>query len=92
MKTLQFTIPPSGQVQFVDPQNPVVGTFFQNAIIQNNNAGSIRIGDSTVNATTGIVLTQNGTLTMVLGQCQRRTDMIFAYGTAGYVVDMMIVE
>ncbi|HEX5426674.1 MAG TPA: hypothetical protein VFW94_24390 [Candidatus Acidoferrales bacterium] len=93
MKTLQFTIPASGVVQFIDPQAVVVGTYFQNAFIQNNNvSGNIRIGDNTVSATTGIVLVPGAILNLVLGECQRRTDQIFAYGAANATVDLVIVE
>ena len=92
MRTLQFTIPPSGVVQFQDPSSQVPGLYFQHAIIQNNNATDIRIGDNTVSATRGIKLSAGASLTITLGLSFRPTEQIWASGTSGDVVDVMVTE
>ena len=92
MRTFQFTIPASGIVQFVVSDKPGASSYFQHAIIQNNNSGNIRIGGSTVTATTGILLGPGTTYAIVLGLNQRSIDQIYAQGTPGFLVDLVIVE
>ncbi len=92
MRTLQFTIPASGLVQFIDPQRKYMSSYFQHAIIQNNNTGNIRIGASNVTSTTGLLITPGGSYAIVLGLNQRPIDEIWAQGTPGFLVDVVIVE
>lgn len=74
-------------------QNP-----FSVFIIQNNSASSVRVGDSTVSATKGIVLAAGGTTTtspLVIAPALQFTGDLrefYLYGTADALIDILVFD
>jgi hypothetical protein len=72
------------------------GTFFQQIIIQNNTAASVRIGDATVSSTKGILLssgTPGGSLTgsMEVEYSGNLNDW-YAYSDTAVTLDILYIE
>lgn len=71
---------------------------FSVLVIQNNSAANVRIGDSTVSATKGILLLTNAgggggsqTITPSLQYTGDLTEF-YLFGTAGSVIDIMVFD
>ena len=99
MRLLQVTIPSSGVANLGNAGNGLFnGLHFQQATIQNNTAGSIGIGDSTVSATKGILLaagTPGSTLTSTYSIAYAGSlNEWYAYnlGTSAATLDILILE
>jgi hypothetical protein len=98
MRSLQTIIASTGVAQKILPaaNNPNTVYPFQWVTFQNNASHSMRIGDSSVSATKGVLLaagTPGGSLTIAPGhQYTTGLDEFYVEGTAGDVLDVMIVE
>lgn len=93
MVILQVTLL-AGATQIAPPNTGVLPNSkqFQTLIIQNNSAAVIRVGDSTVTATTGIsVPDAGGILQINLGLDYCGTDLSewWIFGTAADVIDVL---
>ena len=94
MRFIQFTIPASGILELNDPGSPNANFHYQQMTIQNNNAsGNMRVGDSTVSATVGILLYPAGGSFQALAPLRYgRSASFWVYGSAGALVDVLIIE
>jgi hypothetical protein len=93
MRTLQFTIPASGIIQLDYPGNfRKANSYYQQITIQNNNAGNLRIGDSSISATVGILLYPTSSFTITAPLSHRAIQEIYVYGVVGSLVDVLLLE
>ncbi len=95
---LQITIPAGGKVQLTDttagfPVNIPPNTFVQQLTIQDNAANSCRVGDVTVSATRGILLTAGGAFGpgSFMNYGTYLSDW-WLFGTAGDVIDICYIQ
>ncbi len=98
MVIFQVTIPTSGIVQITAglPKNVPANTYVQQLIIQDNAGSSIRIGDTTVSSTKGILLspgTPGGSLNIgaFMNYGSYLSDWWIA-GTSGAVIDILYIQ
>lgn len=102
----QCTIPVSGKVQLsagiAQPGTaigagvglpPVGNIYVQQLIVQNNGGNDMRLGDTTVTATRGLVLGSSGSINMgaFINYGTFLSDW-WVFGTAGDVVDFVYVQ
>ena len=97
MHLLQVTIAASDTAQPIIPANPN-GTpnsiYFQFALFQNNGtSGTMRLGDSSVSTTKGIVIQKTGSLESSLPlQYAGTLNEWYVVGTQGDVLDILYQE
>jgi hypothetical protein len=96
MRLLQFTLGAAATPILLKGVQPANSLPFQGIIIQNNSAAACRVGDSTVSATKGIYLAAGpGGGSITLQPALEYTSDVYefyAFGTAGSVIDVLIMD
>ena len=95
MHLLQVTIASTNKPQPIIPAAVVPGRVmpFQQLITQNNGSNEMRIGDSSVSSTRGIVLWPSGSNTVSLAlQYSGDLTEFYVNGTAGDILDIMVLD
>jgi hypothetical protein len=96
MQSLQVTITATGVPQPLTPiqlKGIANGIYFQQLFLQNNGSNNMRIGDSSVSTTKGILLYPGGSQTgaMAIEYSGTLNDW-YVVGTAGDVLDIMVIQ
>lgn len=98
MRLIQVTLGSAATPIIIKGVQPANSLPFQVLVIQNNSAHSVRVGDSTVSATKGIVLASGSTTTtaplIVAPGLEYTSDVYewFLFGTAADVIDVMVLD
>ena len=93
MRLLQVTLGATATPIVAKGVQPANSLPFQTLVIQNNSANSCRIGDSSVSATRGILLSPSGSVTLAPA-LEYTSDVyeFYIFGTSGSVIDIMLLD
>jgi len=97
MHLIQVTLTAGAATPLGSPLQGIAnGQFFQQLVIQNNTASTVRVGDSTVSSTRGILLESGvpgGSITTTLSiQNSGTLNEWYAYSAAAVTIDIMLID